>query len=283
MRFHMPFQACHTCQAEPATHACHTCQAKPATPACHTCPSKPAAHAKPSPPHCPANHVNDGRRYRAVPQAPDGTLTILCVCADVAHARCVRLLSTRTAGLPRLRLREFKALNDSCEQLLMLPDAYGARGSSALRSALQAQCRSYLDSVHTKGLTQLSQLLEGEQWVAVEVPPSVQDIANRCGVWEGVRQCHRLKSPVASPQLPCSLHLPAAVSKSAALPADHKSKTRAAAWQADHKPTKSVAARPANRKPREGAVKTRNTCRAMQSLFQPRRRAEQQSVPQHHE
>ena len=58
-------------------------------------------------------------------------------------------------------------------------------GSSSLRAIVSptkpslSSSRSFLEQVHTKGLNQLHQLLEGEQWVAVEVPPSIQAIADR--------------------------------------------------------------------------------------------------------
>jgi hypothetical protein len=39
--------------------------------------------------------------------------------------------------------------------------------------------RALLEQVHSKGLNQLQQLLEGEQWTAVEVPGSIQAIVNR--------------------------------------------------------------------------------------------------------
>ena len=52
-------------------------------------------------------------------------------------------------------------------------------GLTRSRTTLHHVSRSFLEQVHTKGLNQLHQLLEGEQWVAVDVPPSVQVIADR--------------------------------------------------------------------------------------------------------
>ncbi|GAX73142.1 hypothetical protein CEUSTIGMA_g595.t1 [Chlamydomonas eustigma] len=101
--------------------------------------------------------------------------------ADVVQSRWTKLLGARSAPHTRLRLPEFKSLADLCEAMQELPERYGGArgGSGALRTAIQGQGRALLEQVHAKGLNQLQQLLEGEQWTAVEVPGSIQAIVDR--------------------------------------------------------------------------------------------------------
>ena len=74
---------------------------------------------------------------------------------DVAQGRWVKLLGARTSRHTRLRLYEFRALIDACERFLGLPEQLGAKPAAALRSAVQAQCKAYMEAMHTKNTTQV--------------------------------------------------------------------------------------------------------------------------------
>mmetsp|Transcript_10458 Transcript_10458/g.22439 ORF Transcript_10458/g.22439 Transcript_10458/m.22439 type:complete len:1189 (-) Transcript_10458:119-3685(-) len=99
--------------------------------------------------------------------------------ADVAQGRWIKLISARTNAHTRLKLYEFTQLISVCERLLALPEQHGVKASVSLRSAVQGQCKAFLENVHAKNMMQLQHLLEAEQWVTVEVPASFQDIVQK--------------------------------------------------------------------------------------------------------
>eukprot|EP00798_Chlamydomonas_sp_ICE-L_P027701 gene27701-7343_t len=99
--------------------------------------------------------------------------------SGVAQGRWVKLLHARTNSHARLKLYEFKGLLELSERFMGLADQLGAKHAAALRGALQTQCKAFMDSMHSKNTSQLMHLLEAEQWVAVEVPASFQQIVQR--------------------------------------------------------------------------------------------------------
>jgi hypothetical protein len=121
--------------------------------------------------------------------------------ADVGQGRWVKLLAARAPATARLRLFELRALLDAaerfsveCERAAASSSGGGGAGgghghgghgrggggpSAALRSALQAQARAFVDAFHARTSTRLLHVLEAEQWVLVEVPPRFQAIADR--------------------------------------------------------------------------------------------------------
>jgi SWI/SNF-related matrix-associated actin-dependent regulator 1 of chromatin subfamily A len=90
-----------------------------------------------------------------------------CVCACVWCARSGKL----TCGpLPHPVAPPAPAH----AQVAALVESAGVRPLSSFRVALQGQCKALLDHTHARSMAQLQGLLEGEQWVAVDVPAGFQ-------------------------------------------------------------------------------------------------------------
>ncbi|KAK9830219.1 hypothetical protein WJX72_010418 [[Myrmecia] bisecta] len=98
--------------------------------------------------------------------------------SDAAHGRWTKLLGSRAAAHARLRMGELKELLGLCEAFAAMTEACGAKPVLSLRNAVQVQCRAFLDSMHTRSITQLTGLLDQESWTIAEVPSDFQSIAD---------------------------------------------------------------------------------------------------------
>ncbi|BDA47885.1 probable vacuolar protein sorting-associated protein 54 [Coccomyxa sp. Obi] len=116
-------------------------------------------------------------------EAAQGCTDAITTVSEAAHACWIRLLNARPALPSRLQLAELHQLLGACEALSHLAESAGARPVLTLRNAVQAQCKSYLDAMHTHSLTQLTGLLEQEQWsiafVALDFQRSVDALQER--------------------------------------------------------------------------------------------------------
>ncbi len=98
---------------------------------------------------------------------------------DVGQDRWVKLVAARTNAHMRLKLYELRQLLDLSEAAAARAEQKGAKPLPSYRMALQAQCKAFLDNMHSRSVMQLQHLLESEQWVVVEVPASFQQIVDR--------------------------------------------------------------------------------------------------------
>eukprot|EP00891_Asterochloris_glomerata_P002136 jgi/Astpho2/2136/Aster-x1055 len=104
---------------------------------------------------------------------------VLQAVAEATSGRLSKLLGSRVAVGSRTRLEDLQALLALSEAFSAMIEATGCKPVSALRSAVQLQCKASIDGLHQHNMQQLTGVLEQESWTLAQVPPQLQAICTK--------------------------------------------------------------------------------------------------------
>lgn len=128
----------------------------------------------------------DLRTKSTEPESPttaDDTTTnditdVVHAIAELANLRFSKVIGVRTEVHASLELADFLDIFDVSWAFLVHCELVCQRMIVGLRGVMVGQAKTFFQAFHQKRLTESARLVENEQWVAADVPPSTQAIVN---------------------------------------------------------------------------------------------------------
>ncbi|KAJ3311354.1 hypothetical protein HDV04_004066 [Boothiomyces sp. JEL0838] len=99
---------------------------------------------------------------------------VLNNCADIMHARLMKLLSFKSDQIQNLNPKDFYRLFCCVYEFVNSSETICGRMCFGLKSGILSQAKSFINNFHEEKSKQISLLLENEQWVQADIPIDFQ-------------------------------------------------------------------------------------------------------------
>ncbi|CAD7701903.1 unnamed protein product [Ostreobium quekettii] len=123
--------------------------------------------------------LTSGARIAGHKAMVDLLMTEVCeALVEVLHKHFADMLNARSTEVSSLAMSQLEQLVRVAQKSIDLGKKYDVRLAPRLNNVVQGQCRVFLETIHTKNVSRLRELLDMENWKKYEAPARCQDIVN---------------------------------------------------------------------------------------------------------